>query len=409
MKKLLIVAQQWPEPATNAAGIRMMQLIRFFQSNHYEIHLACAVPRTEYSLHINDVIIHEIQLNDSSFDHYVTKLKPHTVLYDRFNIEEQYGWRLRENCPETIQLLDTEDLHFLRKAREKAFKQHAESTDFYHDDIALREIASMYRCDISLIISEYEVELLQEHFKIPSDLLFYLPFLIEEKLLPNKSFHERIDFIALGNLKHPPNKDSVIFLKNEIWPLIRKQLPSVNVHIYGAYADQQITQLHSEQTGFLIKGYVEDLETVVCDTRIMLAPLRYGAGLKGKLITAMQCGTPAVMTSVAAEGMYGDHPIPGFITDDIREFVQSTISLYNDASLWKEKSRETSSILKQRFNKSEFTSALQHKLDKLEHNITDDRLNNFIGAMLQHHSLKSTKYMSKWIEEKNKDKKNHAD
>lgn len=402
MKKLLIIAQQWPEPATNAAGIRMMQLIAFFKSWDYEIHLACAIPRTIYSLDIPEVITQEIVLNDPSFDHYVATMNPHIVIYDRFNIEEQYGWRLRENCPETIQILDTEDLHFLRKAREKALKQQAEAEDFYQDDIALRELASIYRCDLSLIISEYEMELLQEHFNIPESLLCYIPFMVDYKESEIKSYKNRRDYIMVGNLKHSPNKDAVLYLKNEIWPLIRKRLPQATVHVYGAYADQQISQLHCEKTGFLIKGYVEDLETIVSDARVVLAPLRYGAGLKGKLITAMECGTPAVMTNITAQGMYGNLDIPGLIADDPEEFAQQAVAIYTDPDLWKRKIEAGRDVMLQRFSRSIFENLLKLRFKDLAAYIDDHRKENFIGMLLQHHSMKSTKYLSKWIEEKNK-------
>ncbi len=405
MKKLLIIAQQWPEPATNAAGIRMMQLIDFFQTHHDEIHLACATPRNEYSIDIPQIITQEISLNDSSFDQYIVDLKPHTVIYDRFNVEEQYGWRLRENSPKTIQILDTEDLHFLRKAREKAFKQQVDETQFYQDDIALREIASMYRCDLSLIISEFEVELLQSQFNIPKHLLHYLPFTVRNKIANHKQFSDRCDFVVVGNLKHPPNKDAVLYLKNDIWPFIRKELPDACLNIYGAYADQQILQLHSEKTGFLIKGHVKNINEVVGSAKVMLAPLRYGAGLKGKLITAMQCDTPSIMTSIAAEGLYGKLSVPGFICDEPNEIAEKAVLLYTDENLWSQKSGYGNAVLEQRFNSVQLRKELGDKLLDLNQNIEHYRNSNFTGKLLQHHSMKSTKYLSKWIEEKNSNTK----
>ena len=93
------------------------------------------------------------------------ELQPDVVVYDRFMIEEQFGWRVRENCKQAIQILDTEDLHFVRKAREKAFKKQQEVN--YHTDEMIREVASILRCDLSLIISEVEMEMLQREFNIP--------------------------------------------------------------------------------------------------------------------------------------------------------------------------------------------------------------------------------------------------
>src|SRR5690606_20091869 len=113
------------------------------------------------------------------------------------------------------------------------------------------EIASMYRCDLSLIISQFEMDLLQNIFQIPANILYYLPFLLDDLVgLPTfPSFKERKNFITVGNLLHQPNVDAVVQL-NKIWPSIKKELPEVEIHIYGAYAPKKILQLHSPKQGF---------------------------------------------------------------------------------------------------------------------------------------------------------------
>ena len=172
-----------------------------------------------------------IALNCFSFDVFVKELNPSIVLFDRFMMEEQFGWRVAENCPDALRLLDTEDLHCLRLGRQKAFKENRKFTteDLLVEDVAKREIASILRCDISLMIAEYEIELLQSVFKIDSNLLYYLPLLlepIEDSIIQNlPSFEGRKKFIFIGNFLHEPNWNAVQFLKETIWPLIRKQLP----------------------------------------------------------------------------------------------------------------------------------------------------------------------------------------
>src|SRR5690606_20044221 len=143
-----------------------------------------------------------IELNNESFDHFLRNYAPHVVLFDRFMMEEQFGWRVSEVCPKAIKILDTEDLHFLRKAREAAIKKNEQITPaLLRSDTAKREIASIYRCDLSLIISEKEMELLKKEFCIPAELLFYIPLLntnfSEDVVLP--SFEERQHFISIGN------------------------------------------------------------------------------------------------------------------------------------------------------------------------------------------------------------------
>ncbi|MEZ4875896.1 MAG: hypothetical protein R2793_10715 [Flavobacteriaceae bacterium] len=177
--KLLIIGHTLPEPATTAAGNRMMQLISLFQEAHFEIAFATTAAKTDYSedLRAHGISLHSILLNDASFDAFVASLQPSVVLFDRYITEEQFGWRVAENCPNALRILDTEDLHFLRKAGEEAFKRMAEINLFSRRQP--KELASILRCDLSLIISEAEMKLLTETFHLPEGLLFYLPFIIE--------------------------------------------------------------------------------------------------------------------------------------------------------------------------------------------------------------------------------------
>src|SRR5690554_5717527 len=236
MKQLLIVGHTFPEPSTTAAGSRMMQLIALFTEYEYEITFATTALPTDRSVNPKNgnISIKNILLNDSSFDGFIKSLKPAIVIFDRFITEEQFGWRVAEHCPNALRILDTEDLHFLRKAREEAVKLRMDvSEPNIFSEVAKREIASIIRSDLSLIISEFEMELLVDKFKIPVDLLYYLPFLLEENSVTALNFEERKNFVVIGNLLHAPNVDAVLQLKR-LWPIIKELLPHAQLHIYGA-------------------------------------------------------------------------------------------------------------------------------------------------------------------------------
>ena len=409
MEKLLIIGHTFPEPTTTAAGSRMMQLISLFQEQGFKIIFASTAAVSEKSEQLSNYNIDtvSIELNNASFDNFILELNPSVALFDRFITEEQFGWRVAENCPNTLRVLDTEDLHFLRKARQEAIKKDNSLEKLYlFSESAKREIASILRCDLSLIISEFEMNLLQETFKIETSILHYLPFLIEEisedtiNKLPK--FEERNHFIAIGNLLHQPNVDSVLYLKKETWPEIRKQLPKAELHIYGAYAPQQILELHSKKDGFLIKGWAENVLEVMSNSRVCLAPLRFGAGLKGKLLDAMIYGAPSVTTSIGAEGMAGEFPFSGIVSDDVGTLVNASVELYSNKSKWLQAQQNGEEILNKRFRRELFSEEFNTRINSLQQNISTHRNNNFIGQILQHQTLQSTKYMSKWIEAKNK-------
>jgi len=410
VQKLLIIGFVWPEPNSSAAGGRMMQLISLFKEQGFSITFASPAQDSDFMVDLQEYKVEKksIELNNSSFDVFIKELNPSVVLFDRFMMEEQFGWRVSETCPDALRLLDTEDLHCLRLARQNAFKENRSfnTIDLFVEDVAKREIASILRCDLSLMISEFEMDLLESAFKIDKALLYYLPFLLEPiddaELHELPTFEDRKNFIFIGNFLHEPNWNAVQFLKEMIWPLLKKRLPEANLNVYGAYPSQKVMQLHNTKDGFLIRGRATDAQEVVMKARVVLAPLRFGAGIKGKLLEAMQCGTPSVTTSIGSESMHVDLDWNGFIADDVTVFVDAAVQLYQDKAIWRKAQQNGITIINQRYFKGLFEIDFRTKIQFLRSNLQQHRLHNFMGAMLQHHTLKSTKYMSRWIEEKNK-------
>jgi len=196
MKKVLVIGYVWPEPNSSAAGTHMMSLLAAFKHQGWAVEFASPAQKTEHMVNLadHDITSATIALNCSSFDDYVTNYNPDIVMFDRFMMEEQFGWRVDKYCPNAIKILDTEDLQCLRNARHEAHKANREfSSSDLHSDIAKREIAAILRCDISLIISSFEMQLLKDVFKVDSHLLHHLPFMVDLATLPaqTKTFAER--------------------------------------------------------------------------------------------------------------------------------------------------------------------------------------------------------------------------
>lgn len=413
MKKLLIIGWVWPEPNSSAAGSRMLQLIQYFQSQAYDIVFACTAQPTAHMLDLNklDVNCVDIKLNCASFDDFVKSLQPDVVMFDRFMMEEQFGWRVSEQCPQALRILDSEDLFCLRHARHDAHKKNGVmveadslSADLLNSELAKREVAAIFRCDLTFIISPKEMELLIDLFKVNVSLLHYLPFIFNQNQFEkiNPSYKQRQGFISIGNFRHPPNWDSVLWLKQQVWPLIRKQLPKAELYICGAYPPPKATELHDEKTGFIVKGWVEDAVQVMQSARVCLAPLRFGAGIKGKLAEAMLCSTPSVTTNIGIEGMQTQLPWPGEIANDAVSIAESAVKLYQDSQAWQIASDLGQRNAQQLFAQNKHILALTPCLTALLADLPQHRQDNFIGSMLNHHHHKSTKYMSQWIEAKNK-------
>ena len=410
IKSLLIIGAVWVEPNSSAAGKRMLQLIAQFLERDYKITFASPAQKNEKAIDLFSLGIYEVDiaLNNVSFDNFIKELNPNIVLFDRFMMEEQFGWRVAENCPQAIRILDTEDLHCLRKTRELCLKQdvHFSVDELLKQDITKREIAAILRCDLSILISTFEMELLKNTFQIAENILMYLPFLFDEitEIQQKKwlSFEDREHFVFIGNFFHKPNIDAVLTLKNKVWTAIRKQLPKAEIHIYGAYVNQQIQELHNKKEGFIVKGFVEDANEVVENAKVVLAPLNYGAGIKGKLTEAMLCGTPSVTTAIGVEGSAGYFPWNGFVADDFSNFALKSAELYTNKPFWEQAQLNGIDIINSIYSKEKNGHLFFSKIEDIQTNLEKHRVSNFLGSLLQHQTLQATKYMSKWIEEKNK-------
>ena len=413
MKKLLVIGYVWPEPDSSAAGSRMLQLLDIFQRQKYQVIYASPALSSDHMVDLETLNITKvsIELNNSNFDDYVKALNPDIVLFDRFMMEEQFSWRVEKQCPAALRLLETVDLHCLRYARHQAVKNNKDANNpeniNYNNDIAVREIASILRCDLSLLMSEVEVKILKDIYQVDEDLLLFLPFMYDsldknEVIKKWPVFAQRKNFTTIGNFRHEPNWDSILYLKNEIWPLIRKKLKNAELHIYGSYLPKKAQQLHNEKQGFLIKGWADDAIETISQYRICLSPLRFGAGMKGKLADAMLSGTPSITTSMGAESMQGGYDWPGFVYDTPEEIANSAIELYQDEKVWLEKQQNGITIVNNVFNKTENEKKIITKLLSVIASLEENRKNNFTGMMLRHHTMKSSMYMSQWIEAKNK-------
>ncbi|MCW8899526.1 MAG: glycosyltransferase family 4 protein [Gammaproteobacteria bacterium] len=413
MKKLLIIGYVWPEPNSSAAGSRMIQLIHIFQKQDYSVTYASPAVISEHMINLEDLGIDKvsIELNNSSFDDYVKRLNPDVVLFDRFMMEEQFSWRVEKQCPSALRLLETVDLHCLRYARQLAVKNGKDAFNItnldFINDIALREVASILRCDLSILISEYEVDVLKTIYHVNEEILLYLPFMYEaidydEAIKKRPAFPERENFVTIGNFRHEPNWDSVLYLKNVIWPRVKAKLKHSELHIYGSYPPKKAQELNNPKQGFYVKGWAANVLDTLSQYRICLSPLRFGAGMKGKLADAMLSGTPSVTTSIGAESMFAEFNWPGIIADEPSAIAEAAVDLYNNQKKWQQCQRNGISIVNSVFSKKKNEEKFVKKLEAVITSLEKNRRNNFTGMMLRHHTMKSAMYMSQWIEEKNK-------
>ncbi|MBC2605304.1 glycosyltransferase [Pelagicoccus albus] len=400
--KVLLIGKIWPEPKSSAAGSRTLDILRALRAVHWEVHFACAAQKSEFSDDLGsrfEISTHSIELNHSSFDQWVSGLQPDIVLFDRYMTEEQFGWRVAQALPDCLQVIDTSDLHCLRHAREQALK--SDSPLNLHNEISLREIAAIYRADLSLMIAEKEMQILSETFNVPNTLIAYWPFALPEPKNGVPPFEERNNFVMIGSFLHEPNWDAVQYCRKEIWPLIRKELPDAKLDVYGSYPPPKARQLDNDKIGFRVLGRADDAQTTLARYRVNLAPLRFGAGLKGKLADSFLSGTPSVASPIAVESMPGNFDWGSSVSTKTEEFAKTAIRIHEDKNAWEHAQACGYAIARNRFSEKEWMPKLPSLLSEAFEERDSRRSHNFVGQMLRHHQHRSTEFMSRWIEAKN--------
>jgi len=192
-----------------------------------------------------------------------------------------------KHFPNCLRVLDNQDFHSLRQKRQKHLELNQDLNESllstfptpYQDELCARELASYYRSDLTLFCSDYEAMKTSELFNLKNSgviTFFYPKSQIYSK--PKFSFQRRKDFVWIGNFGHPPNLDAVKWIVKDLWPQISKNLPGVELHLYGANFSKEITEM--ESASVKCKGLMKSL-TSLEKYRVMLSPLRFGAGIKG--------------------------------------------------------------------------------------------------------------------------------
>lgn len=406
--KLLWIGTVWPEPDASAAGGRTMRLLEACHEAGYEVRFVSPCQENPHQTALENLGIRTARLlsNDTAFDAYISEYQPDIVCFDRFMIEEQFSWRVRAMVPDALRVLDTVDLHSLRRDRQRSVSSGDTSAIRPISDDALRELAAIYRSDLSLIISRAEASLLADRLGVPSSLLEVSGFFYPEPE-PLSGWDARSHLVFIGNGLHAPNVDAIRLLKSTLWKPIRAALAArgasgVELHVYGAYLPREILQLDNPREGFRVKGKTETLYETLRQYRCNLAPLRFGAGLKGKVSDGWMVGTPCVATPIAAEGMAVGETFGGVIEEDLLLYPQRVAELYTEREAWSTAQAAGREILTSLFSQVRNSRAFRERLALSLHQKGHLRERNIIGSLLWYHGLRSTEYFSRWIECKNK-------
>ncbi|WP_143703849.1 MULTISPECIES: glycosyltransferase [Luteimonas] len=250
------------------------------------------------------------------------------VIVSRYHLAEALFPLLRRLAPQAIKILDTVDLHHVREEREASHRRDRRLARLARGT-RRRELRAISRSDATWVVSPAEVALLQEAgVGVP---VHVVPNLHEVAgtiaPLPPRS-----GLLFVGGAAHPPNVDAVVWLVTTLFPAVRRQRPDCRLHLVGDGLERVVAGL--PDAGVITHGHVPDLAPLLDTCRIGLAPLRFGAGVKGKVNLCMAAGLPVVLTSCAAEGMHLVDGEDALLADTDAAFVDHIVRLSHDDTLW---------------------------------------------------------------------------
>lgn len=272
------------------------------------------------------------------------------VIVSRPDTAEAFLPFIQLYCPKAKLIYDTVDLHYLRMRRalrllspdsEAEQKVLIASSEYYY----AKEMIISRSSDKVIVVSDEEMQFLTD--EDPELDIVTIPN-IHTISGHTPGFGERKGLLFIGGFDHQPNKDAMIYFCKEIMPKIAEALDDILISIVGSNMPDEIYALEGKYIRAV--GYVEDLEPVLAKARVFVAPLRYGAGLKGKVGLSMAHGLPVVGTSIAAEGFGLIDGKEMLITDDPLQLAEYTINLYRDQELWTRLSNEGKIFIRENYS-----------------------------------------------------------
>ncbi|MDP8217113.1 MAG: glycosyltransferase, partial [Candidatus Theseobacter exili] len=284
------------------------------------------------------------------------------ILY-RAEIAKDYIDTVLQYAPQAKVVFDTVDLTFLRMQR-KAEITGSKLLLKKANEIKKYELELMQKANKTILLSQYEKQLIKEIDPEISTAVVPVCKKISEY---RSEYHNRSDIVFVGFFYHHPNVDAICYFANQIWPLIEAKLPGCKLLVVGSNAPKEVRSLQCDN--IIIKGHVPNLDSIFHHCRLSIAPLRYGAGIKGKVITSLSYGVPCVSTSIGIEGTGLVHDKHLLVADNPTDMAEAITSIYNNKKQWENLSTNGLAFAKENFSRNTVKKKLIKLFDNLELNL----------------------------------------
>lgn len=331
--RILLIDATTPEPDQDSGSVRYVNLVRALRAMNWRITFfadnRAYVPRYSEGLRALGVeVLFHPWLSDPVAFFCERGHEFDAVMVSRHYIASHYVELVRQYAPQAQLIFDTVDLHYLREQR-AAEVERSESLRKQAEATRAAELDLIRRCDVTVVVSQVEHELLAR--EAPGARVEILSN-IHQVAGRRQDYAARSGYWFVGGFQHQPNVDAMRWFVAEIWPRVHAELPEAVFHIVGSKMPPEIAAL--ARPGIEVHGYVESLDRFLDECRLSVAPLRYGAGVKGKVNQSMAHGQPVVATPIAVEGMAIQHEVEALVAETPEAFAAAIVRLYRDESLW---------------------------------------------------------------------------
>ncbi len=333
-RQVLVIDALTPAPDQDSGSLRLVNLMRLLREEGAHV---CFLPADGFHAGTHTRMLQRLGV-ETWYDPFMGRvpawLRQHGGRFDavmlcRHYIAREFLPLVRRYAPQARVVFDTVDLHYLRERRGAALANDAALARAAERTRAL-ELDAIARSDTTLVVSAIERELLARDAPgARVEVLSNLHRLAEG----GQPFAQRRDLVFVGGFRHPPNVDAVRWFVEEVFPRVRDAIPDVGFHCIGGHVPPAVSAL-AARPGVTVHGHVPDIGPWMDGCRIALAPLRYGAGVKGKINLSMAHGQPVVATPVAVEGMHLQHGHDVLVAEDAGGFATEVVRLYGDEALW---------------------------------------------------------------------------
>jgi hypothetical protein len=354
-KNVLIIDEIIPEFNKDSGSRRLTEIIKLLLKNKVSVFLIADLKqykyKSDYIKKFKDLGVNVYQPSIDQKGQLVTKedfIKLITPKIDvawlhRPTIFSKFQSLVKTANPNIKLVFDMVDFHYVRLLREYELNKD-EALKAEAEKFLKIELENCENADVVIAISTTDKELLKQHFNTDEKVVLISNIHQHIDKSDNfNSFENRKDLLFVGSFRHDPNSDAVKYLKENIMPLVWKVIPDLKVNIIGSYITEEIEALASDK--FKLLGFVDDLNAVINTTKLFVAPLRFGAGIKGKIGQSLEHSLPLVTTNVGAEGFDFGEQTNVMIANNAEAIAQKVIDLYTNKILWDEASNSCKTIL----------------------------------------------------------------